>query len=281
MVRIKEIRRKAAEIIAKTENDSPLADVDYILGGLGFSKNDILLGEKVLDKKLLEKFENNIDRLKNGEPVQYIVGRCEFMSLMFDVNPSTLIPRCDTEILVETVLDFCNGKKDVKILEVGSGSGCVAISLAHMLPDASVVSLDISEKALETARENAKKNSVQDRVKFIKCDIMNGFLDLGYLPDVVVSNPPYIPSADILDLEKKVKDFEPCSALDGGEDGLEFYRYISKNAHLVPGGLLAFEVGINQAQDVAKLMEKRFKNVKKIMDLSGIDRVVVGQFIHG
>ncbi len=281
MVKIKEIRRKAAEEITKTENDSPLADVDYILGGLGFDKNDILLGEKTLDERQFEKFESGIGRLKNGEPVQYIVGRCEFFSLEFDVNPATLIPRNDTEILVEAVIDFCSGKDDIKILEIGSGSGCIAISLAYMLPNVKVVSVDISDEALKLAQKNAKKNGVQDRTTFIKCDILKGFPDLEYLPDVVVSNPPYIPSQDILALDKKVRDFEPCSALDGGEDGLDFYRYISKNVMLNPGGILAFEVGINQAHDVAGLMEERFQEVKLIKDLSGIDRVVMGEFIHG
>ena len=281
MVKIREIRRKAAEIVAKTENDSPLADVDFILSGLGFDKNDILLGEKTLDKKQLKKFENGIKRLEKGEPVQYVVGRCEFMSLMFDVNPETLIPRSDTEILVETVADFCKEKEDIKILEVGSGSGCIAISLAHMLPNAKVVSVDVSQKALDTAKKNAKKNGVLERTTFIKCDILKGFPDLGYLPDVVVSNPPYIPSQDILTLDKKVKAFEPLTALDGGEDGLKFYRSISQNAKLSPGGILAFEVGINQADDVAGFMESRFCNIQKIKDLSGIDRVVVGEISRG
>ncbi len=277
MVKLKELRRKAVESLSACKNDSPLADVDYILKSLGFNKNDIILGEKTIVPELERKFNDAIVRLKSGEPVQYIVGECEFMSLVFEVNSKTLIPRSDTEILVESAFELCKDKENVRILEIGSGSGCISVSLAYLMPNSKVISLDISDEALLVARRNAEKNGVFERVEFIRHDIMEGFPDFKNLPDAVVSNPPYIPHADIEKLDKKVKAFEPLTALDGGLDGLDFYRFISKNAPLKDGGLLAFEVGINQAEAVAMLMEERFSDITITKDLSGIDRVVTGR----
>ncbi len=268
MVSLKALRKSA--ILELSDNESPSADVDSILLSMGFSKSDIIIGEKSVDEKLLRPA---LERLKSGEPVQYITGGCEFMSLRFEVNPATLIPRADTEILVETVIDLCKDRP-VNILEIGSGSGCIAISLAHYLPASHILSVDISEKALETAQRNAENNGVSHRCKFEKCDIMQSFPQIA--PDIVVSNPPYIPQTDIEELERKVKNFEPLTALDGGKDGLDFYRRISKDVKLTSQGILAFEVGINQAADVAEIMSTRFENIKIIKDLSGIDRVVVG-----
>ncbi len=277
MVKLKEVRKKAAESLALCLNDSPLADVDYILKSLGFSKTDIILGEKTISAEELKSFDAAMERLKTGEPVQYVVGKCEFMSLEFAVSPATLIPRCDTEILVEAVIDFCKGKESPEILEVGCGSGCVSVSLAHFLPDARILAVDISKDAILVAKQNAEKNKVSDRVEFRHHNILEGFSDLNFVPDVVVSNPPYIKSEDIKTLDKKVRDFEPCLALDGGEDGLDFYRFISKNAIFQKGGLLAFEVGIDQANHVSEFMSERFKDIKIVKDLAGIERVVLGE----
>ncbi|MBQ7097154.1 MAG: peptide chain release factor N(5)-glutamine methyltransferase [Clostridia bacterium] len=274
MVKLKSLRRASVEKLISAENDSPTADVDSILLSLGFSKSDIIIGEKEITPKAHENFQNALERLLAGEPVQYIVGGCEFMSLWFKVNSSTLIPRCDTEILVEQLIEKLNGKA-VNILDIGTGSGCIAISLAHYLPKSKVLSVDISGNALKTAKENALLNKVDSRCNFEKCDIMNQIPN--FLPDVIVSNPPYIPSQDIDSLDRKVKDFEPLSALiGGGEDGLDFYRRISADMPLSPKGILAFEVGIGQAADVAEIMSRRFENIEIKKDLSGIDRTVMG-----
>lgn len=274
MVNLKVFRKTAIEKLQALGNDSPAADIDSIFLSMDFSKSDIIIGEKKLSEEQLSFCDSALSRLVSGEPVQYIVGGCEFMSLWFNVNSSTLIPRCDTEILVEYLIDKLNGKQ-VRILDIGTGSGCIAISLAHYLPESEVLSIDISDKALKTAKENAKINGVSERCHFEHCDI------LSYIPnfpaDVVVSNPPYIPKADIHTLDKKVKEFEPLTALDGGEDGLIFYRRISNDIPISPEGILAFEVGIGQANDVANIMSERFKEIKIIKDLSGIDRVVCGK----
>ena len=274
MVSLKELRIAAAKVLEDSGNNSPLADTDFILCAMGFSKTDIIIGDKTVGEEDETRFLQAVERVKNGEPVQYVVGGCEFMSVWFEVSPATLIPRCDTEILVEKVIELCKDKPDLKIFEVGSGSGCIAISLAKFLPDAKVISVDISKDALTVAKRNAENLGVSDRVSFIEWDIKKGFPEFLERPNVIVSNPPYIPTTDILELEKKVKDFEPISALDGGEDGLDFYRLISKNAPLEDNGIIAFEVGIGQADAVAEMLNARFDGVEITKDLSGIDRVV-------
>lgn len=277
MVSLKELRRQAIQKLAEAKNNSPAADADFLLRALGFSKNDIILGDKTVDAKAAESFLKAVERVEYGEPVQYVAGGCEFMSMWFEVSDATLIPRCDTEILVEKVIGLCADRKPLDIFEVGSGSGCVAISLAKNLPWAKVVSADISAAALKVAKKNAKRLGVSDRVTFIEHDITKGFPKFSKLPGVVVSNPPYIPSADIARLDKKVKAFEPAAALDGGDDGLDFYRLISSGASLEKGGILALEVGAGQAQSVAKMLCGRFFDIEITKDLSGIDRVVTAK----
>ncbi len=276
MVKIKEFRKAAAERLKKVNNESPLADVDMLLLSKGYTKNDLLLGDKIIDEKLSEELEKSLREIELGTPVQYVVGCCEFMSLPFAVTKDTLIPRADTEILVEEIISRLKNKPEPTIFEVGSGSGCIAVSLAYYLPESKIVSADISECALAVARKNADINGVASRVSFVNHNIMKGFWDFEKCPDAIVSNPPYIPKEDILKLDKKVRDFEPLSALDGGIDGLDFYRLIAKTAPLEKGGILAFEVGIGQADKVAELMSPNFKNIELIKDLSGIDRVVIG-----
>jgi len=234
---------------------------------LSLHKNDILSEDEI---RLLNEA---VDRIKSGEPLQYVLGNTEFMSLEFDVNPSVLIPRSDTETLVEYIIE--NAPQSPSVLDIGTGSGCIAISLAHYIKNSSVTAMDISEKALETAIINAKKNNVD--IKFVRHDIMTDFE--GEF-DIVVSNPPYIESDVIPGLDKNVKDFEPLTALDGGADGLDFYRRITKIAPslLKEGGMLCFEVGHTQAQTVCDMMKMNF-NTEIIRDLCGIDRVVAGRLI--
>ena len=278
MVNLKELRKVSASELEECGNDSPLADVDYILAHvLGFGKSDIVLGDKRIDDKQKAIFDDAISRVKSGEPVQYVVGGCEFMSLWFQVNSATLIPRSDTEILVESIIEVCKNRNSVNVFEIGTGSGCIAVSLAYYLPGVRVVSADISAAALDTAAKNAKRLGVSDRCEFIECDIMKEFPEFDTLPDIVVSNPPYIPHNDITDLDDKVKLQEPLSALDGGCDGLYFYRRIAKDVPINTEGILAFEVGIGQAQSVSHIMSERFTDIKIHRDIAGIDRVVIGR----
>lgn len=217
-----------------------------------------------------------IERRKKGEPLQYILGETEFMSLDFFVREGVLIPRSDTEILVETVIDKFDDKKTT-VADICTGSGCIGISIAHYKKNTDVELFDISDIALETAEKNIKRNNVSDRVKSYKMDILNEYPKKKY--DVVVSNPPYIEKAVIETLQTEVKDYEPRIALDGGEDGLVFYRRIAETAHnfLKKGGLLAFEIGYNQGESVRGLMQNDFYDTEVIKDLNDNDRVVIGK----
>lgn len=239
---------------------------------MGLDKLKIIVnGDRPLNHFEEKKFKELIKRRKEGEPVKYILGTCEFMGLDFDVNPHVLIPRPDTEIIVEAVLERLDRGT---LLEIGSGSGCISVSLAYYNKKINAVSMDISPDATQTAKKNAEKNGVSGRVKFITADVFNG---IEGVYDAIVSNPPYIETDVIPTLQPEVQR-EPITALDGGPDGLDFYRYITANApkHLNEGGLLAFEVGHIQADSVSAMMEKDFKNIQVVKDLAGINRVVLG-----
>lgn len=235
----------------------------------------ILSKKKEISENDTAKALNYLERRLSGEPLQYILGTQEFMSLPFFVSPDVLIPRQDTETLVEFILsekdDF-----DYSVLDIGTGSGCIPISLAHFKRTFRCTGIDISEKALELAKKNADANNVSERVQFEALDILEKLPNDRY--DVVISNPPYIKSADLKTLQDEVRLFEPHLALDGGKDGLDYYRRICKIApHILKkGGLLAFEIGFDQATTVSALMEKDFKEIRVIKDLCKNDRVVAG-----
>lgn len=243
---------------------------------LNLSSLDVVLKgkEAVLDVDL-KKIEEYSKRRISGEPLQYILGTQEFMGLEFRVNPSVLIPRGDTEILVEHILEHFGGKP-INVLDLCTGSGCIAISLAHFNKNALVTAVDISPDAIECAKENARILGVSDRVSFRVDDIFS--MDFFGKFDLIVSNPPYIESEIIPTLSGTVKDFEPLSALDGGADGLRFYRYITKIAPrlLNKNGLLAFEIGYNQKDAVVSILEDSFCNINTIKDYGNCDRVVSG-----
>lgn len=227
-----------------------------------------------------QRVKNLIDRRLNGEPMAYITGEWEFFGLPMEVTPDVLIPRSDTEVLVETALRALVGRKmDARILDLCSGSGCIGCALAHELPAARVVQVDISDAALEISRRNARRNRL-NRVIALRADALKKPpMSIGSF-DLIVSNPPYVPSIDILTLDSSVRDFEPLGALDGGEDGLMFYRAIIRwwRPLLRPGGWLMFEVGEDQADAVLVMMrEAGLDTLYAVEDTQGIKRVVVGR----
>lgn len=205
-------------------------------------------------------------------PLQYILGTQEFMGLNFKVTPDVLIPRQDTEGLVEEVLKYV--KPGMKVLDMCTGSGCIAVSIAKYAENVQVSAADISVKALEIARENAAANDVQ--VNFIESDM---FQQITQKYDMIISNPPYIKSQVVTTLMPEVRDYEPHLALDGKEDGLYFYRKLAKEAgrFLTPGGMLCLEIGYDQGTDVAQLLQEQgFQQVRVEQDLCGLDRNVYG-----
>lgn len=223
----------------------------------------------------LETFRAAVGRRAKREPLQYIRGEAEFWSLPFTVSPAVLIPRPDTEVLVEEALKRISGT--CRVLDVGTGSGAIAIAIADERPEAKVEAVDLSPEALTVARGNAERNGVADRVALRQGDLRQ-LTGADY--DLVVSNPPYIPSADLAGLMPEVREFEPLLALDGGKDGLYAYRLLAAQAAtlLKPGGWLLLEVGIGQAEAVAGLMQTAgLVEIFTRADYAGVARVVGGQ----
>lgn len=224
----------------------------------------------------LSEFDALVKRRLNHEPMQYILNHSEFMGLDFYVDENVLIPRPDTEILVEKVISHF-GETSFEFLDIGTGSGCIPISILANCKNARGISADISEKAIDVAKKNAESNGVSERLNFINIDILNDFPEGKF--DCIVSNPPYIESEVVETLMPDVREFEPHLALDGGADGLTFYRIIADKGYdsLKDGGLLAFEIGYNQGESVSRIMnEKGYRNTEVIKDIAGNDRVVVG-----
>ncbi|HHW00825.1 MAG TPA: peptide chain release factor N(5)-glutamine methyltransferase [Clostridiaceae bacterium] len=284
---IRDALKKGTDIIKSAGIETPTLEAGVILCHvLGRDKIYIYThGDNELQPSQEEKYFELLKKRTSGVPVQHITGTQEFMSLPFRVNEHVLIPRQDTEILVETVMEWVKNQKTqsqdkVKIMDIGTGSGCIAVSLAYYIGNSFITAVDISEMALRTARLNAEANNVADRIIFIHSNLFEDIPSeyFGGLYDVIVSNPPYIPTEDIKHLQKEVRCFDPLVALDGGQDGLEFYRAIINRADdfLKPGGLLALEVGFGQADAVAALMKGKFEDIRKTKDLSGIERVVSG-----
>lgn len=274
---IRELLSECVSSLHNVQNENAMFDANTIIQTvLGISPLDMVLKSKTdVDSEKITTVREWTNRRCSGEPLQYITGVQEFMSLEFIVNPDVLIPRQDTETLVEHVLAKLSGKT-VSILDIGTGSGCIPISLVHYNKNSVARGIDISERALETAMQNAKKHNVDDRVAFERKDILTDELYGKY--DILVSNPPYIETNVIITLDSTVKDHEPYNALDGGDDGLIFYRRIVKIApkHLNDGGMLVFEVGHTQADEVANLMAEDFENIEIVKDLCNINRVVSG-----
>lgn len=233
--------------------------------------------EKPLNDDELTAYRAMVTRRARHEPLQYILGSQEFCGLEFEVTPEVLIPRYDTETLVmEAVARMPAGRS---ILDIGVGSGCIAIALAKRLPNAMVTGTDISEPALAVARRNALKNGVD--VEFLSGSMLEPLGGRRF--DLIVSNPPYIPTADIDGLQPEVRDFEPRGALDGGPDGLDAYRMLVPAVpdYLNPGGWLLVEIGIGQAGSVMELFKANgFTELFAARDPAGIERVVGGS-IHG
>jgi len=230
-------------------------------------------------EKMVQKL---IERRLEGEPVAYITGEWEFYGLPLTITSGVLIPRSDSEVLVDTAIELLRGQGDLRILDLCAGSGCIGLALARSLPSARVVLADISQEALRVCRLNILKNNLTQRVTCVRADVKETPPMLLGNFDMIVCNPPYIPTSDIEKLDVSVKNYEPIEALDGGADGLDFYRCLAKvwRRSLKPGGYLAVECGIGQAQDVVDIItEGGFMHLKTVNDTQGIERVVVGRAV--
>lgn len=242
-----------------------------------YTVSDLIMGKKLDSNKLKIVEEKARQRAKTREPIQHIIGFADFMGEKFIVNPSVLIPRDETEILVRKAIEIIN-KNDLKTaLDVGTGSGCIACMIAKYT-DCRIIGLDISTDALNTALDNASRLNLFNKAIFRKSDIFSNVkTDESF--DIIVSNPPYIPPSEKENIQKEVT-FDPENALyTTDEKGLEFYEKITSEAPKIlnKGGYLLFELGIGQSQEVKNFMKKDFENIEIIKDLAGIDRVICGK----
>lgn len=232
-----------------------------------------------VSEKQINEFEIGLEKIKNNVPIQYVTNHQEFMKLDFYVDENVLIPQPDTEILVEEVIkyaDLASTKSEpLRILDLCTGSGAIAISLAKHIDNCEITATDISNKAIQIAKLNAEKNLVHRKITFIESDMFDSIPEKKY--DIIVSNPPYIETDVINTLSKEVQK-EPHLALDGGDDGLKFYRLIIKQAknYLSSNGKVFFEIGYNQKEAIFNLIQNSeyFENPICIKDLSGNDRVI-------
>ena len=243
---------------------------------------DLLRDLKLYTTNAVEdRVMDNLERRMNGEPVAYITGTWEFYGLPMTVTPDVLIPRMDTELLVDTAKALLIGRNmNARILDLCCGSGCITCALGHELPATKLMAVDISARALEVCRTNVAANRLNGRVICMQADATSSPpLGMGQF-DMIVSNPPYIASAEIMALDRSVRDYEPIWALDGGEDGLKFYKSIIKywKSLLKPGGYLLFEVGEGQAEIVKEmLLSAGFAAADTRVDTLGVERVVFGK----
>lgn len=233
--------------------------------------------DRILNGLELSSIRELIRRRSMHEPVQYIIGEAEFYGLMFKVDRSVLIPRYDTETLVEKVSADI-GKRKFDVLEIGTGSGCISVALANLCRNVSIVATDISPDALNIAAENAVKNKVSDRITFLNHDIFKNSFDRKF--DVVISNPPYIMKEIIETLDPQVKNYEPVNALTDGGDGLAFYRRINDILKdiLKTDGRVFLEIGYDQSESVTDIYKKSLENISVTRDISNNPRILSGKF---
>lgn len=241
----------------------------------------LVFPEKKVTEEEVKQYRAFVQRRKDREPTAMILGEWDFMGLTFRLNKSTLIPEQDTEVLVETALEELKrrglAEAPLRILDLCTGSGCILLSLLHELRNADGLGTDLSEEALEAARENAVRLGLQERGTFRQGDLWEPVGDERF--DLIVSNPPYVPTEVIPTLEPEVRCGEPYAALDGGEDGLVFYRRIMREAagHLKPSGIIIVESGFDEAPQIAALMqEQKLRGIRTVKDYGGLDRVVLG-----
>jgi len=279
MLTVLEAINLSTEFLEKKEIESPRINAELLLAhALNCKRLDLYLSyDRPLNEDEVKLYREFIRRRIKSEPLQYIIGKVEFYGIEFNVNPSVLIPRQETEILVETIINSVNKDGSLKILDIGVGSGNISISLAKHLPYSKITATDISEQALETAKANAEMNNVLEKINFIKHDILSHNLNDEF--DIVVSNPPYISREEFPQLKDELKVYEPQNALTDFSDGLNYYRIISSKAKefVKSKGKIFFEVGQGQAEDVKRILaENNFNEISIVKDYLKIDRVISG-----
>ncbi len=270
---------ETSRFFAARKLENPRLQAELLLADvLSVKRLDLYLRfDQLLSPAQVDAYREHVRQRLRGRPLQYITGRADFRNLNLAVDPAVLIPRPETEILVEVALEYLRGHEAPQVLDVGCGSGAIALALAQECPAAWVKATDLSAVALDRARANARELELQGRVQFCCGDLLEFFRPSGQF-HLIASNPPYVRRGDLEGLEPQVRDHEPRLALDGGEDGLDFYRRLAVLAapFLAPQGLLVLEVGAGQADEVAGLLQQSgaYAPAQIRPDLAGIPRVV-------
>jgi release factor glutamine methyltransferase len=258
-------------------SETPRLDAEILLAhALDVSRSSLLAMETV--SQIPEEYSAFITRRAKGEPIAYILGEWEFFSLPFFIDPPVLVPRPETEHLVEAVLEYCDTPK--MILDIGTGSGCIMVTLLKQLPESRGIATDLKDGNLKLAQRNAKRHDVDTRVEFRQGDLFQPILRTASPFDVICSNPPYVALTDKDSLDVTVKDFEDSAALFSGEDGLDVIRRLVNDAvdFLRPDGWLVFEFGIRQDSVIEHLLTQRgYRDIHIIPDLAGIPRIALGR----
>ncbi len=273
---------KTTRSLAKAGVPNPRVDTEWLLASvLNTSRSGIYANaRRPLTPTQYERLQALVQQRRGRVPLQHLLGETEFFSLPFHVGPDALIPRSETEILVETLIDRLYTHAGPRVLDIGTGAGPIAVTLAHALPTSRLIATDVSPKALRLAVRNARRNDVHQRIAFLCADLFAAFRFRAAF-DAVVSNPPYVASGDMSGLQPEVRDFDPPLALNGGPDGLAFHRSIIARApaHLNPGGWLALEVADDTATDVANLMVRSsgLIHVRTLPDLTGTERILLAK----
>jgi len=283
--RIIDVLKWSKDYLRDKRVESPQIEAEWILREvLDLSRIEIYLRhERPLSADELARIKNLLLKRAAGQPLQYVLGNAEFMGLKFKVTPDVLIPRPETELLVENALNLCKTQSWTapRILDIGTGSGCIAIALANRLPGSRVTALDVSPGALAIARGNAAQIAVDKQIDFVQLDILKTTDTLPAAFDIIISNPPYVSGDWFLNLPKLVKDHEPEIALNPGPDGLLFYRRIAELAPRLgkPGGFVIVEIGgDHQAAGVTELFSgNKFRSVEVFKDYAGLSRIVMAE----
>lgn len=282
MITVLEVIKLSTEYLQKKGVESPRANAEILLAEILKCKRlELYLAfDKPLAENEIQIYREAIKKRGLRMPLQYIVGNVEFYGINIIVNEHVLIPRPETELLVEKIISESDKSANLNILDIGSGSGNISLSISKSLPNSKVVGIDVSNNAIEVANQNAKLNSFQERVEFRLFDFMNDDLNSLGKFDLIVSNPPYVSKEDYENLEPELKNYEPQMALSDNSDGLSFYRHIIavSDQILTNPGKLYFELGINQSTQIKNLFEqKNFSNINITKDYSGIDRIICGE----
>ncbi len=281
MPTIADTLKHASQQLRRAAVPNDLLDAQTLLAhALGQDRTSLIINfNQTLTDDLLATYQVLIARRATGEPLQYIVGHQEFYGLEFEVTPAVLIPRPETELIVEETVRLAANLTEPIIIDVGTGSGCIAVTLARELETARVMATDISSAALQVARRNAQKHGLLDRVQFLETDLLNS---VAVRADFILSNPPYIAPHEIPTLQREVRDWEPHNALTDFADGLQYYRRLLAEApaYLKPNGRLLFEMGYQQAETIKAFVNRAvWSEPKALRDLQGIERTLVLQLL--